>query len=98
MCALPSETHHSAWVAQRVPDAEAFVAANEFRIREVPSRRYEQIHSEALCEALEAVDWWNPAHGRTDWLRAVSPGEYGHPYYSRRRVWRILDTSILTWG
>ena len=37
MCALPSETHHSAWVAQRVPDGEAFVAANEFRIREIPS-------------------------------------------------------------
>ena len=91
MCALPSETHHSAWVAQQVPDGEAFVAANEFRIREVPSRRYEQIHSETLCETLQAVDWWNPAHGRLDWLRAVSPGEYGHPYYSLRRVWRILD-------
>ena len=36
--ALPSETDHSAWVAQRIGDGEAFVAANEFRIRDVPSR------------------------------------------------------------
>ncbi len=91
MCALPSETHHSAWVAQRVPDGEAFVAANEFRIREVPSQQYEQIHSPALFEALQAVTWWDPTEGCPDWLRAVSPGEYGHPYYSLRRVWRIFD-------
>ena len=91
MCALPSETHHSAWVAQRVPDGEAFVAANEFRIREVPSEQYEQMRSETLCEALQAVGWWDPADGPLDWLRAVSPGEYGHPYYSLRRVWRLFD-------
>jgi dipeptidase len=91
MCALPSEVHHSAWVAQRVPDGEAFVAANEFRIRDVPSRRYEQVHSDTLFEALEAVKWWDPAGGSMDWLRAVSAGEYGHPYYSLRRVWRIFD-------
>ena len=44
MCALPDETHHSAWIAQRVPDGEIFAAANSFRIREVPSQRYQQIH------------------------------------------------------
>ena len=60
MCALPSETHHSAWIAQRVPDGEAFVAANEFRIREVPSQDYEQIHSQTLFEDLQAVGWWIP--------------------------------------
>jgi len=91
MCALPSELHHSAWVAQRVPDGEAFVAANEFRIREVPSAGYEQLHSPTLHEALQAVDWWDPADGPLDWLRAVSQGEYAHPYYSLRRVWRIFD-------
>jgi dipeptidase len=91
MCALPSETRHSAWIAQRVPDGEAFVAANEFRIREVPSQDYEQIHSQTLVEDLQAVGWWDPKDGRLDWLRAVSPGEYNHPYYSLRRVWRIFD-------
>lgn len=91
MCALPSETHHSAWVAQKVPDGEVFVAANEFRIRQVPSKDYEQIHSDHLLHDLEAVHYWNPDDGPLDWLRAVSPGEYNHPYYSLRRVWRIFD-------
>ena len=79
MCALPSETHHSAWIAQRVPDGEAFVAANEFRIREVPSQDYQQIHSPALFEDLQAVGWWDPKDGRLDWLRAVSPGSTTTP-------------------
>ena len=91
MCALPSETHHSAWIAQRVPDGEAFVAANEFRIREVPSQQYEQLYSNTLLKDLQAVEWWDPSDGPLDWLRAVSPGEYGHPYYSLRRVWRVFD-------
>ena len=91
MCALPSKTFHSAWVAQRVPDGEVFVAANEFRIRQVPSDHYEQIHCRTLLRGLEEVGWWSPHNGPLDWLRAVSPGEYNHPYYSLRRVWRIFD-------
>ena len=91
MCALPSERFHSAWVAQRVPEGEVFVAANTFRIREVPSQTYEQIVSSHLREGVIAVGWWKDEDGPVDWLRAVSPGEYNHPYYSLRRIWRVFD-------
>jgi len=33
--------------------------------------------------------WWKPADSALDWLKAVSHGEYNHPYYSLRRVWRL---------
>ena len=91
MCALPSDRHNSAWIAQRVPDDEMFCAANTFRIREVPSATYEQIHPPYLHEALEELGWWDPAKGALDWLPAISEGEYNHPYYSLRRIWRVFD-------
>lgn len=91
MCALPDEEYHSAWVAQRVPDGEVFVAANEFRIREVKKDSPDDfLYSKLLFPGLEKLGWWNPSEP-LDWLRAASPGEYGHPYYSLRRVWRVLD-------
>lgn len=102
MCALPDEEFHSAWVAQRVPDGEVFVAANEFRIREVKelkecskSKKERDkpcmLYSKFLFPGLEKVGWWDPEAGPLDWLKAVSDGEYNHPYYSLRRVWRIFD-------
>jgi dipeptidase len=103
MCALPDDTYHSAWVAQQVPDGEIFVAANEFRIRGVwsndpaipnpPGNRPEQLYSKFLFPGLQKLGWWDPTtnQGFLDWLRAVSMGEYNHPYYSLRRVWRVLD-------
>lgn len=92
MCALPHPTLHSAWVARRVPDGEIFVAANEFRIREIPAQSTDDILvCPGLAAALADLGWWNPESETLDWLRAVSPGEYAHPYYSLRRVWRVLD-------
>lgn len=91
MCALPDKRHHSAWVAKRVPDGEFFVAANEFRIREVLWDSPDSfLYSRHLKPGLKAVGWWD-GKSKLDWLRAVSPGEYNHPYYSLRRVWRVLD-------
>ncbi len=88
MCPLEDDEHHSAWVAQRVPDNHVFVAANEFRIRDVVRDDPDNfLYSEHLFP-------WYAKHGGVgtlDWLRAVSPGEYNHPYYSLRRVWRVLD-------
>jgi dipeptidase len=78
------------WVAQKVPDGEVFVAANELRIREVDPKDPDQLFSSNLFTAAEAMGWWKPEDGPLDWLRTVSLGEYNHPYYSLRRVWRLM--------
>ncbi|MCT8337843.1 peptidase U34 [Methanoculleus sp. Afa-1] len=79
------------WVAQKIPDGEVFVAANEFRIREVAPGNPDQIYSADLFTKLEEAGVWSPADGTLDWLETVSYGEYSHPYYSVMRVWRIQD-------
>ena len=79
------------WVAQKVPDGEVFAAANEFRIREVAEGNPDQRIGRHVAAAVEAQGGWTPEDGPLDWLRAVSLGEYNHPYYSLRRVWRLLD-------
>lgn len=91
MCALPDEEYHSAWIAQRVPDGTVFVAANEFRIREIKEGNPDQIFSKKLLPGLKKVGWADPEKSPVDWLQAVSDGEYAHPYYSLRRVWRVFD-------
>jgi len=93
MCAIPDEVCHSAWVAQRVPDGQVFVAANEFRIRYLVKDDSDNfLFSPLLIPGLKKVGWWDEIKdGPVDWLKAVSPGEYNHPYYSLRRVWRVFD-------
>ncbi len=91
VCALPDAEFHSAWVAQRVPDGHFFIAANEFRIREIDQQRDDQMCSRLLFPGARKLGWWDPADGPLDWLKTVSPGEYNHPYYSLRRVWRAYD-------
>jgi len=93
MCALPDDVYHSAWVAQLVPDGEVFVAANEFRIRYLVKTDPDNfLFSNSLIPGLKKLGWWDEEKdGPVDWLKAVSPGEYNHPYYSLRRVWRVLD-------
>jgi len=77
------------WVAKRVPDGEIFVAANEFRIREIDPDDPNIMYSKSLHEIAKKHGWWDPKEGKLDWLRTVSEGEYSHPYYSLRRVWRL---------
>jgi len=91
MCALPDAEYHSAWIAQRVPDGTVFVAANEFRIRDIIEGSPDQIFSRLLLPGLRKVGWAGADDATIDWLSAVSYGEYAHPYYSLRRVWRIFD-------
>ncbi|RWU07294.1 dipeptidase [Pseudodesulfovibrio sp. S3] len=93
MCALPDAKYHSAWVAQRVPDGEYFVAANTFRIRDIVKDDPDNFqYSKNLIPGLKKLGWWDEKkQGTVDWLRAVSPGEYNHPYYSLRRVWRAMS-------
>ncbi len=79
------------WVAKKVPDGTVFVAANEFRIREVKKNDPDMMYSDNLFRVTREKGWWNPEEGPLDWLKAVSHGEYCHPYYSLRRVWRLFD-------
>ncbi len=77
------------WVAKKVPDGEIFVAANELRIREVDPDDTDMLYCQKLHDIAERFGWWKPEDGKLDWLMAVSLGEYSHPYYSLRRVWRL---------
>lgn len=88
MCAYDMNGTDGIWVAKRVPDNGFFVAANQFRIREIDSE--DVIYSHNLKEVCEKLGWWNPKDGPLDWLPTVSYGEYSNPYYSLRRVWRAL--------
>lgn len=79
------------WVAKKVPDGEIFVGANEFRIREVDPDDPDMMFSKNLHEIAQKHGWWKPEDGKLDWLKTVSLGEYNHPYYSLRRVWRVFS-------
>lgn len=88
------------WVAQRVPDGHYFVAANEFRIRDVRPGDPDQMHGASLFAVIEKAGWRSPADSSKpmDWLTSVSHGEYNHPYYSLRRVWRALSLAAPSLG
>lgn len=91
MCGYDMNGTDGIWVAKRIPDDEVFAAANEFRIRIVDPKDKNMMFSDNLFDVCEKKGWWNPKDGLLDWLKAVSPGEYNHPYYSLRRVWRVLS-------
>ena len=91
MCGNPEGETGGLWVAEKIPDGEIFVAANEFRIREVKKNNPDMMYSKNLFSAAEKAGWWSPADGELDWLKTVSYGEYSHPYYSLMRVWRLED-------
>ena len=91
MCGYDMDGTDGLWVAQRVPDNGYFVAANQFRIREVRTDSDDFMYSDNLHEVCESLGWWDPKTSTLlDWLPTVSYGEYSHPYYSLRRVWRAL--------
>lgn len=79
------------WVAKKVPPGEIFVAANEFRIRDINPTDPNIIYSKNLFKIAEKHGWYDPKKNTFDWLRSTSPGEYCHPYYSLRRVWRLFS-------
>ena len=76
------------WVAQRVPDDSFFVAANQFRIREVKTDSPDMIYSANIFKVAQDKGWWKPADGPLDWTSVYGDGEFHHPYYSLRRIWR----------
>ena len=88
MCGYDMNGTGGVWVAQRVPDDQFFVAANQFRIREVRTDADDMMFSANIFDVAQQKGWWNPAAGVLDFTRVYGDGEFHHPYYSLRRVWR----------
>jgi dipeptidase len=89
------------WVAKRVPDGHFFIAANEFRIRDIIPEDPDLMYSKNLHEVIDNAGWRSPPQESgqpLDWLASISKGEYNHPYYSLRRVWRGLSLAAPSLG
>lgn len=88
MCGYDMEGTDGVWVAKRVPDDSFFVAANQFRIREIRKGAKDMLYSANIFDVARKKGWWKPEDGPLDWTSVYGDGEYHHPYYSLRRVWR----------
>lgn len=86
------------WVAQRVPDEALFVAANQFRIREVRTDSPDMLFSANIFSVAEKKGWWKPEDGPLDWASVYGDGEFHHPYYSLRRIWRVQSLAAPSLG
>ena len=91
MCGYDTDGSNGLWCAERIPDDGFFVSANQFRIREVKRNSPDMMYSSNLFDVCERKGWWKPENGELDWAAAAGAGEYHHPYYSLRRVWRVLS-------
>lgn len=79
------------WAAKRVPEGEATIVPNTFVIRDIdPSDKDNYMFSPNMFEVAKKLGWWD-GHSTFDFTAVYSPGEYLHPYYSGRRVWRALS-------
>ncbi|WP_415520187.1 MAG: dipeptidase [Desulfovibrio aminophilus] len=90
MCGYDMNGTDGVWVAQRVPDDAFFAAANQFRIREVRENAPDMMYSKNIFDVAKAKGWWKPESGPLDWTAVYGDGEFHHPYYSLRRVWRAM--------
>ncbi|MGL1931833.1 MAG: C69 family dipeptidase [Desulfotalea sp.] len=88
MCGYDKNGTDGVWVAQRVPDDEYFVAANQFRIRELRKDNDDMMFSTNIFKVAEQKGWWTPEDGALDFAKVYGDGEFHHPYYSLRRIWR----------
>ncbi|WP_432738664.1 dipeptidase [Maridesulfovibrio sp. FT414] len=91
MCGYDMDGTGGVWVAKRVPDDSFFVAANQFRIRDVLKGDKNMMHSANIFKIAQQKGWWKPEDGPLDWTKVYGDGEFHHPYYSLRRVWRALS-------
>ncbi len=88
MCGYDMDGTDGVWVAQRVPDDSFFVAANQFRIRDIRKDDPDMLYSKNIFDVAKSKGWWKPEDGPLDFTKVYGDGEFHHPYYSLRRVWR----------
>ncbi|MGN0902499.1 MAG: dipeptidase [Succinivibrio sp.] len=80
------------WVAQKVPDGDFFIAANQFKIRGLDPENKDQIFRLSMLDELKQIGWAEyDKKGHLDWLKSIESHEYSHPYICLRRVWRGQD-------
>lgn len=91
MCGYDMNGSGGVWAAQRVPDDEFFAAANQFRIRDLRKNDENMMFSANVFDIAREKGWWKPEDGPLDWAKVFGDGEFHHPYYSLRRVWRALS-------
>ncbi|PKL60240.1 MAG: peptidase U34 [Methanomicrobiales archaeon HGW-Methanomicrobiales-4] len=91
MCGGTPDGTGGYWAAEQITQGHVFVAANEFRIRELDPNNSSQIFGKNLKKDAEKMGWYNQSGGNLDWCKTFGIGEYSHPYYSQSRVWRIFD-------
>ncbi len=88
---LPDPSGTSAiWAAQKVPDGHVAVVANMFVIRTINlSDTANFLGSAAMSQIATKFGLGDacPSNDRCDFAGAFSDGEYGHLYYSGRRMW-----------
>ena len=87
------------WIAERIPDGEFFIAANELRIRAVREGDPDQMFNPRLPQMLKDAGWAvYDEKGNLDWVKSLEAKEHNHPYYSKRRVWRGMSLAAPSKG
>ncbi|EER09654.1 conserved hypothetical protein [Perkinsus marinus ATCC 50983] len=89
---LADDTGNGAvWAAEKVPKGHATIVPNVFVIREIdPDDDQNFMFSKNLFDVAERLGWWD-GNGRLDFTQTYSVGEYTHPYYAGRRLWRAFS-------
>jgi dipeptidase len=54
------------------------------------------MYSANIFEVAQKNGWWKPESGDLDWTSVYGDGEFHHPYYSLRRVWRSQSMVALS--
>ena len=81
------------WIAERIPDGEFCIAANQLRIHAIREGDPDQIFNPCLPEILKELNWAAyDEDGHLDWVKSLQAKEFNHPYYSLRRVWMGMSS------